>query len=471
MAQPLIFISHKHADHAIATAIRNFINEQSKGTIRVFQSSDATAVGPKVAADLTTELQSALWAAKAVILVYTTEDKDWGYCMWECGVATKPGSPPTRIIVFHAEHVPGVYSGQLCVDARTKQGIAPFVTQFMTQTDFLPGTTEPITGFHADSTYVKDAIAKLHLDLSAVLPQGDVEEWPAHPCVRIEISASTVEALKKLTGSERVEAGKKLIEKEAQIVWCDSVARQLFGLANFDAGFTLGDLITRWKNARPAAPAAWVDALGEQIFKCALWDFPPLHWTQMQAVSASGQPHAPVVVWVKRLPSDAMQFDVYFFPFTLLTVTPASARMVKRSALYFKRLTPGGEDKIKVLDLLRELDAARGANRIPFLDEADRVLYLCHRSLLDQFMSRRLTSGALAGLENVTLADVFAEQPALKDTISKTFGFVSLTATLAQVQTEMSKIPGCRDIFVTRSGVGNEPVVGLITDVMIATGE
>src|SRR5262249_37885881 len=164
---PLVFISHKHADHAIATAIRSFINEQSRGHLRVFQSSDAAAVGPKVARELNRELQKALWEAKAVILVYTTTDKDWDYCMWECGVATTPGSADTRIIVFQcADHVPTVYGGHVRVDARTKAGIAPFVTQFMTDKDFFSGSAEPLTGFHPASKEVEGAISKFHSDLA-----------------------------------------------------------------------------------------------------------------------------------------------------------------------------------------------------------------------------------------------------------------------------------------------------------------
>jgi len=465
---PLIFISHKHTDHAIATAIRNFINEQTRGNFRIFQSSDAKAVGPSVAHELNAELQKALWEAKAVILVYTTSDKDWGYCMWECGVATKPGSPPTRIIVFQcAAQIPVVYSGQVFVDARTKEGIAPFVTQFMTAKDFLPGATKAITGYHPESPEVEKAIAKFYADLDAVIPKREVEEWPAYPFIRLEICAAVADAVYKSQSTNAMDANKKRIAQEAQITFVDVAAQRLFGLAGFN-GLTLHDLIARWQNALPSASAAWVDALLEQLVKCTQWAFPTLHWTSMPAVSESSEPHAPVVARVKRLPSGSIEFGVYFFPFTLMTAMSVSNRMVKRGDLYFKCLTPGSEDKIKILELLRELDK-HAVNRVPFLNDKGQALYLCHRSLLDQFIARRLTSGSLAGLEAVTLADVFAAQPDVKLTISKTFGFVPLSATLAQVQEVMAKIPGCRDVFVTRSGTDDEPVAGLVTDVMLTT--
>jgi len=337
----------------------------------------------------------------------------------------------------------------------------------MTAKDFFPGATKAVTGYHPESLEVEKAIAKFYTDLDAVIPKRNVEEWPAYPFIRLEIDAAVAEAVSQSQNTDAMGPNKKRIEEDAQITCVDVAAQRLFGLAGYN-GLTLHELIARWQNALPSASSAWVDALLEQLVKCAQWAFPTLRWTSMPAVSDSSGPHAPVVARVKRLPSGAIEFGVYFVPFTLMMATPVSNRMVKRSALYFQRLAPGAENQIKILALLRELDD-HGVNRIPFLDDEDKALYLCHRSLLDQFMARRLTSGSLAGLETVTLADVFAVQPDVKLTISKTFGFVPLSATLAQAQEAMAKIPGCRDVFVTSSGTADEPVVGLVTDVMLTT--
>jgi hypothetical protein len=71
--KPLIFISHKHIDRAIANVVRSLITEQSAGNVRVFQSSDPEAMAPRVGRTLNTELRQALWEASAVILVYTSQ--------------------------------------------------------------------------------------------------------------------------------------------------------------------------------------------------------------------------------------------------------------------------------------------------------------------------------------------------------------------------------------------------------------
>ena len=97
-----VFISHKHSDLAIATVIRGFITEQTANRVRVFQSSDSgnAADTPLVGRPLNQQLANALWNANGVVLVYTTPDQDWGYCMWECGLATDPTSPHTSIFVL-----------------------------------------------------------------------------------------------------------------------------------------------------------------------------------------------------------------------------------------------------------------------------------------------------------------------------------------------------------------------------------
>ena len=158
MSKPLIFISHKHNDRAIATVVRGFITEQTSGKLPVFQSSDPSAKTPGVGRTLNAELRQALWGAGAVILVYTSPDEDWGYCMWECGVATLPDSPDTRIVLLQCgESAPSLFDGQLRVDARDRTSVATFVTQFMTEPKFIPQVDDALTGYNQTSKQVEQA--------------------------------------------------------------------------------------------------------------------------------------------------------------------------------------------------------------------------------------------------------------------------------------------------------------------------
>jgi hypothetical protein len=82
----------------------------SRCVVRTLSKNTEKAHGPDPSRCYNPELQKALWEAKAVIFVYTTTDNDWGYCMWECGVATTPGSPDTRIIGFSVRTTSPAYT-------------------------------------------------------------------------------------------------------------------------------------------------------------------------------------------------------------------------------------------------------------------------------------------------------------------------------------------------------------------------
>ena len=106
-----------------STVIRGFITEQTANRVRVFQSSDSgnAADTPLVGRPLNQQLANALWNANGVVLVYTTPDQDWGYCMWECGLATDPTSPHTSIFVLQCtECVPSLFEGQVRINARNE---------------------------------------------------------------------------------------------------------------------------------------------------------------------------------------------------------------------------------------------------------------------------------------------------------------------------------------------------------------
>jgi hypothetical protein len=96
----LLFISHKHSDSTIAQVLAAFIEGESGGRVRVHLSSSPDFQGPRYGKSLNAQLRQALGASEVLILIYTSSDEDWSYCMWECGVATHPQSPNTAIVVF-----------------------------------------------------------------------------------------------------------------------------------------------------------------------------------------------------------------------------------------------------------------------------------------------------------------------------------------------------------------------------------
>ena len=107
-ATPLVFISHKHCDHKIALMLAAFIEERSAGAIKVHLSSSPDFQGPRFGKALNAQLRRALWSTDVLVLLYTSPDHDWSYCMWECGMAAHPQSPDTQIIVLNKSNAASV---------------------------------------------------------------------------------------------------------------------------------------------------------------------------------------------------------------------------------------------------------------------------------------------------------------------------------------------------------------------------
>lgn len=315
--QRSIFISHKHADKKIATELRTFLNQWSRGEVPVYQSSAPQAQGPRLGYALTDELKKGLWDAGVVLLVYTTEDQDWSYCMWECGVATKPESPQTRIIVLQcAAEAPRVFEDQVRVDVRDQDDVLKFVTDYLTDPGFFPGVDTALAP-KLPSDLVKQAATDLYSKLSKVIPKRDVSEWPAQPFVRLELKIDEIE---KPLGSAGTQAD---FGKSAMVREMDPRAWHIFGIANVDATMSLGALLQHWAEGRTDVSKAWIEDLQAQVMRAAHREIPVPRWTQL-AETDGLEGYTPVLTRVRQVPAlDTLQFDVSLVPFEAAKVLAA----------------------------------------------------------------------------------------------------------------------------------------------------
>ena len=87
MTRPLVFISHRTPDGAIASKVAGLLREWTGNQVRVHVSSDPAFEGPAPGSRLNDQLKLALAQSDVVLLVYTSPTEDWSYCMWECGIA------------------------------------------------------------------------------------------------------------------------------------------------------------------------------------------------------------------------------------------------------------------------------------------------------------------------------------------------------------------------------------------------
>lgn len=315
----MIFISHKHADKGIADVVSDFITMQSGGRIKVFQSSSAWTDAPKAGRNLNQELREALWKARALILVYTTSDYNWDYCMWECGVATNPGSVDSKTIVFQCGGtVPKLYCDHVNVNARNPVDIQRFTNDFLTDPTFLPGSDGAISRFQPNGREVVRAATDFLQKLRGILPPEKVDpddEWPAYPFIQFELSQAEVDRINKLKATERGRTAHEIIRNECVIGKADKYAEQLFGVPSFAPRMNVKQLADMWSDKHPNSKAEWLEGLCAQIMDGVMWRFPTPVWKFMQGMNGAAW-YAPVMNRVRKIPSQqCLQFDVYFYKF------------------------------------------------------------------------------------------------------------------------------------------------------------
>jgi hypothetical protein len=315
--RPLLFISHRHSDRLIADAVRKFVNDRSGGRIQVFQSSSADAESAEVGRELHKELKEHLWRAGVVVLIYTSPDEDWSYCMWECGVATHPQSPDTKIIVLQCgSRPPSVYRDAVRIKAQEAVDIQKFVNSFLTNPDFFPNHGEAVApGFAKNGDEVQQATREFFAALNDVIvtDADEGEDWPTVPFLRLQLTYAEVDAIRKLGAA----AGAHSVEEAARVSDIDSEAKRIFGIGRLEPLTPISQLIDAWRQERPDEPTKWFEELCEQVRVGSHWRLPRFGWQLVQSADDTDRArYAPVLSRVRSVPRQRChQFDIYFSKF------------------------------------------------------------------------------------------------------------------------------------------------------------
>jgi hypothetical protein len=320
--EPRLFISHRHADSGIADVLRAFVDSRSAGAVSVFQSSSALAEGPRIGRQLNRELMEALWRTSVVVLVYTTPDHDWSYCMWECGVATHPRSPETRIVLLQcASAAPFLFADQVKVNARSRVDLQRLTNDLLTTPHFFPGYTRSVTRYQPNAPQVVEAASELYARLAEVLPpldEGEEDEWPAFPYLRLQMDLAEINRMCEAPADRRLQIMQEALRR-AVIVDGDSEAARLFGTVRFPKETLFGTLIDSWNERGPVPGSRWWEALSSQIATAAQWHFPAVRWELLRGLDDRDVTwYGPAMVRARRVPRrQCMEFDVYFFKFNV----------------------------------------------------------------------------------------------------------------------------------------------------------
>ena len=320
---PMLFISHRHSDVKIANEIREWVETWSMGTIEVFQSSSA-GTAPKIGASLNEELLRNLNDAQSLVLVYTASDQDWSYCMWECGVATDPMKPDTKVIVFQCtDEAPSPFQDRVRVNVRNRVTIEKFVIDFLTDPDFFPRYGKAVApALQPEAPQVMTAADDLCERLQKVVPKPQsepTERWPTLPWISLSLGialAEKIKAEKAEKAENKEEKANQLLLSNCIVVNSDPVAAMLFGKVSIEKGLTLQELVSLWEDSETRSDHGWVEILLKQLTAAACWQYPKIEWSLFKG--KDGKWYAPMMNWVKKEPArNSMYFDVHFVPFTV----------------------------------------------------------------------------------------------------------------------------------------------------------
>ncbi len=231
-----------------------------------------------------------------MVLIYTTRDQDWSYCMWECGVAQLPGPSTTKTIVFQcADQFPMVFGDQLRVGLKSEQDIETFVNDLLTDPGYFPKLGQAVTDFNAGTEPVKEAANELFLRIQDVLPtpEGVGEEWPPYPQLTIELSADDMDRIRQAEGSpaERLGVATQVVLTRAQVTGGDGQVGRIFSARGFPRNRSMppmpfGELVSSWEASSATPTSRWVESLCSQIMAVARDQFPTLRWQLMRGTDS-----------------------------------------------------------------------------------------------------------------------------------------------------------------------------------------
>ncbi len=465
--EPSLFISHKHADRKIADVIREFVYQRTNREVSVFQSSAADSEAPELGRVLSAQLKEALWHTGVVVLVYTTEDQDWQWCMWECGVATNPASPDTRIIVFQCSaQAPRVFQDSVRVNVREREDVLKFVKAFLTDGKFFPDIGRAIAPkLPPSGDEVGKAADALFTALAEVAPKSDVAEWATQPLIQVQLPAEIVEKL----DAEAGDPGDHSIQVADMTVvsFLDPQARRIFGVADLAPGTKLSGLAMRWAEKNPGGELGWVRDIEAQVRRAARNDIPCIGWGYLQDKDNSGR-YTPILSRVRRIPAlRSLQFDVNLVPFDEFAATRVVARMIPLKDIVCHRIEKTPLEQLKVVDLARRFREAR-FSRMPFLTDDNRVKLIVHRSMVDRYLAGMITSSQAGNIAEISVLDMLRDDPALKVLFESSFAAVGPAARLRDVKAIMASSHDVQDVFVTATGKMEDPIIGWLTNTMLA---
>lgn len=301
-----IFISHRHADKKIADVLRQHLIFWEVSKREIFQSS-AAGYGAEAGHFLTDKLAEAVQQSKLVFLIYTFEEANWSYCMWEVGLAE--GDASTKLVVLQCrpdEDVPDVFKGRVHVKLEL-EAIRAFVNDFHTKADFFPG--HPPYKPDLDQQVLERRSQDLYKALVEVVPPGKVDRRYRWDFLVLEFSADARKELAEGSDSQAVD----IVSSKSKVGFAFGQALKHFGYDNLQENLFFGDLITRWRERQGKESDKWIGQLCSEIKRAAENRPAEVGWEKMKSDLVSEWYFYPMLNYAHLHPDGKMHLDVYLY--------------------------------------------------------------------------------------------------------------------------------------------------------------
>jgi TIR domain-containing protein len=456
--KPSIFISHNESDKKIALQIANFIKDESGKGYSVFMSSDPKFKGVRMGEDISVELREAIANCDVFLLLYTRKDVDWSWCMWEWGIASHPSSEKSTMIVLQCgSDAPKINAARRRVDVRVREDVLEFVKQYLTDKQmFRHG--KAVAGHLADDVIEAKANAlfeRLSPLVKDIDPPVERSTWPY---LQIAVPLETFEKISSEATPLDTDAQIKLIKESARVSVAGGKALNIFGRLGLTQNILLSKLARSVSGATGRKETPLLDCFCRQIAEASADKIPSI-----EAISVRGPEQemefVPVVTKVQIVGYlKTVFFDLYFLSLPKAPFKSVASEMLPKSDFYWKPLDKHLEHYKLVA--LSESMKTQEKNRLPVLDEKDVARYVIPRAAIDEFIvENRLRA------EELTVADLLTNEH-MRTTFEQSFAFVGVDDTMENARAKISG--NVRDVFVTQTGLPQEPVRGLLTEVDLA---
>ena len=147
---------------------------------------------------------------------------------------------------------------------------------------------------------------------------------------------------------------------------------------------------------------------------------------------------------------------------------PVKEKMRPRNKMLVAKMPAGQIGDIKLVEeILETLIKEQKGDRLPILDDQDHPVYMVHRSAVEQYLVKKALQAPQTNLKDLTLQNLLDDDADLKKLLETSFATIKEDATLAEVKMKMDPNLKIQDVFVTKGGTRNEPVIGWITNAKI----